>query len=94
MAQVASGPWNRAGVDPETWRDAHTRAVALRETTRLTLAAADDNEASPDDHDLLCAYADILVRAVEHGDPEIVAMLLRRASRQAITRSRSDFEAS
>ena len=72
-------------MDPETWRDAHTKAVALRETTRLTLAAADDNEASPDDHELLCAYADILVRAVEHGDPEIVAMLLRRAPRQAIT---------
>jgi len=93
MEQRGGAPWDRAGVDRQTWAVAHTMAVALRETARLALAPADYNEASPDDHRLLEEYAELLVRAVEGGDPEIVAMLLRRGPRPATTRSQSSFEA-
>jgi len=81
VEQVAGGPWDRAGVDRETWYAAKMMAVAIRETVRLALDPTSDNEASADDHELLGEYADDLLFAVEKGDPETVAMLLRRASR-------------
>jgi hypothetical protein len=81
--EQAGGPWERAGVDRETWYAARMMAVAIRETARLALAPADGNEASLDDHERLGEYADRLVSAVENGDPETVAMLVRRSSRPA-----------
>jgi hypothetical protein len=77
------GPWDRAGVDRETWYAARMMAVAIRETARLSLDSTDENEALPADHERLGAYADDLVAAVENGDPETVAMLLRRQPRAA-----------
>jgi hypothetical protein len=57
-------------------------AAAIQETVRLALDP-EQNEASPDDHERLGQYADDLVSAVEKGDPETVAMLLRRQPRSA-----------
>jgi len=81
VEQVAGGPWDRAGVDRETWYAARMMAVAIRETARLALASTEQNEALPSDHERLGEYADRLVSAVEDGDPETVAMLLRHQSR-------------
>lgn len=81
VEQVADGPWDRAGVDRETWFAARTMAAAIRETVRLALDPADLNEASSADHERLGQYADDLVHAVENGDPETIAMLLRRQPR-------------
>ena len=81
MEQVAGGPWDRAGVDRETWRAARMKAAAIRETARLALAPADLNEASPADHQRLGEYADSLLLAVENGDPETIAMLVRGTRR-------------
>jgi hypothetical protein len=78
---VAGGPWDRAGVDRETWLAVRLMAAAIRETARLPIDPTVRNEALPADHERLGEYADRLVRAVEDGDPEIVAMLLRRQSR-------------
>lgn len=83
MEQTSSGPWDRAGVDRETWYAARMMAAAFRETVRLALAPADESEALPSDHERLGEYADDLVSAVENGDPETVAMLLRRQPRAA-----------
>lgn len=83
VEQVAGGPWDRAGVDRETWYAARMIAVAIQETVRLALDPTDHNEASPADHERLGEYADNLLSAVERGDPETVAMLLRRQSRPA-----------
>jgi hypothetical protein len=58
-------------------------AMAFRETARLRLAPTDENEALPSDYERLGEYADRLVSAVENGDPEIIAMLLRRQTRSA-----------
>jgi hypothetical protein len=79
--QVTGGPWDRAGVDRETWYAARMIAAAIRETVRLALDPHDENEASSADHMRLGEYADDLVTAVEDGDPETVAMLLRRKVR-------------
>jgi hypothetical protein len=78
VEQVAGGPWNRAGVDRETWYTARMMAAAIRETARLALASTEKNEALPSDYERLGEYADRLVSAVDDGDPETVAMLLRR----------------
>jgi antitoxin component of RelBE/YafQ-DinJ toxin-antitoxin module len=83
VAQVAGGPWERAGVDRETWRAVRMMAVAIRETARLPIDPTERNEALPADHQRLNEYADRLVSAVEDGDPEIVAMLLRRQAHSA-----------
>ncbi|MGH2471396.1 MAG: hypothetical protein ACRDG6_03195 [Candidatus Limnocylindria bacterium] len=83
MGQLADGPWDRAGVDRETWYTARMMAAAIRETARLALAPTEKNEALPSDHERLGEYADRLVSAVEDGDPETVAMLLRRQSRSS-----------
>ena len=79
VEQLAGGPWDRAGVDREAWFAARMLAAAIRETVRLALDPT--AEASPSDHERLGQYADDLVSAVEKGDPETVAMLLRRAPR-------------
>jgi antitoxin component of RelBE/YafQ-DinJ toxin-antitoxin module len=83
VEQVAGGPWDRAGVDRETWYAVRMMAVAIRETVRLPIDPTEKNEALPADHERLSEYAERLVSAVEDGDPEIVAMLLRRQSRSA-----------
>jgi hypothetical protein len=83
MKQMASGPWDRAGVSREAWYAVRTMAMALRETARLALAPTEKNEALPSDYERLGEYADHLVSAVEDGDPETVAMLLRRQARSA-----------
>jgi len=80
---VAGGPWDRAGVDRETWYAVRMMAAAIRETARLPIDQTEKNEALPADHERLGEYADRLVRAVEDGDPETVAMLLRRQSHSA-----------
>ena len=77
---MAAGPWDRAGVDRETWYAVRMMAVAIRETARLPIDPTEKNEALPADHQRLNEYADRLVSAVEDGDPETVAMLLRRRS--------------
>ena len=79
VEQVAGGPWERAGVDRETWFAVRMMAAAIRETARLPIDPAEKNGALPADHERLGEYADCLVRAVEDGDPETVAMLLRRS---------------
>jgi hypothetical protein len=81
--KLVGGPWDRAGVDRETWYAARMMAVAIRETARLALAPTEMNEALPSDHKRLGEYADRLVSAVEDGDPETLAMLLPRQSRAA-----------
>jgi len=81
VEQVAGGPWDRAGVDRESWYAARMIAVAIRETARLPIDPTAENEALPGDHQRLGEYADRLVSAVEDGDPEVVAMLLRRNAR-------------
>jgi hypothetical protein len=58
-------------------------AVAIRETARLPIEPTQKNEVLPADHQRLAEYADRLVSAVEAGDPETVAMLLRRQSRSS-----------
>ena len=83
VEQVAGGPWDRAGVDRETWFAVRMMAAAIRETARLPIDPTEKNEALPADHERLGEYADRLVSAVENGDPETVAMLLRRQSRTA-----------
>jgi hypothetical protein len=83
VEQVAGGPWKRAGVSRETWRAVRMMAMAFRETARLALDPTDKNEALPSDYQRLGEYADRLVSAVENGDPETVAMLLRRQTRSA-----------
>lgn len=83
VEQVAGGPWDRAGVSRETWYAVRMMAVAIRETARLALDPTEKNEALPSDHERLGEYADRLVSAVEDGDPETVAMLLRRQARSA-----------
>lgn len=83
VEQVAGGPWDRAGVSRETWYAVRMMAVAIRETARLALDPTERNEALPSDHERLGEYADRLVSAVEDGDPETVAMLLRRQARSA-----------
>ena len=76
-----SVPWERAGVNRDMWVAARTMAVAIRETVRLALDPS-ENEALPSDHRRLGEYADALVSAVDNGDPETVAMLLRRAHQE------------
>ena len=49
-------------------------------SVRLSLDPS-ENEALPSDHQRLGEYADDLVKLVERGDPETIAMLLRRGSR-------------
>jgi hypothetical protein len=83
VEQVAGGPWDRAGVDRETWYAVRMMAVAIRETVRLPIDPTEKNEALPADHQRLGEYGDRLVSAVEDGDPETIAMLLRRQSRSA-----------
>jgi hypothetical protein len=83
VEQMAGGPWDRAGVDRETWYAVRMMAVAIREMVRLPIDPNEKNEALPSDHERLGEYADRLVSAVEDGDPETVAMLLRRQSRSA-----------
>jgi len=83
VEQVAGGPWDRAGVDREPWFAVRMLAVAIRETTRLPIARTEKDEAVPSDYERLGEYADRLVSAVENGDPETVAMLLRRQSHSA-----------
>jgi hypothetical protein len=83
VEQVSGGPWKRAGVSRETWHAVRMMAMAFRETARLALDPTEKNEALPSDHERLGEYADRLVSAVEDGDPETVAMLLRRQSRSA-----------
>jgi len=80
---MADGPWNRAGVDRETWYAVRMMAVAIRETARLPIDPTEKDEALPSDHERLGEYADQLVSAVEDGDPETIAMLLRRQARPA-----------
>jgi len=80
---MADGPWNRAGVDRETWYAVRMMAVAIRETARLPIDPTEKDEALPSDHERLGEYADQLVSAVEDGDPETIAMLLRRQARRA-----------
>src|SRR5919198_5282354 len=80
VKQVTDGPWDRAGVDRETWYAARMMAAAIRETVRLALDPS-ENEALPSDHRRLGEYADDLVSAVESGDPETVRMLVRRSPR-------------
>jgi hypothetical protein len=80
---MASGPWDRAGVDRETWNAVRMMAVAIRETARLPIDPKETSEVLPADHRRLGEYADRLVSAVEDGDPETVAMLLRRQTRSA-----------
>jgi hypothetical protein len=58
-------------------------AAAIRETVRLTLNPDEQNEAASVDHERMGDYADDLVSAVEEGDPETVAMLLRRQAQGA-----------
>ena len=82
VEQVTGGPWDKAGVDRETWYAVRMMAVAIRETARLPIDPT-QNDALPADHQRLNEYADRLVSAVEDGDPETVAMLLRRQSRSA-----------
>jgi hypothetical protein len=82
VERMAGGPWDRAGVDRETWYAARMIATAIQETVRLALDP-NQNEASPDDHERLGEYADKLVSAVDDGDPETIAMLLRRQPRRA-----------
>ena len=58
--------------------------MGLSPSAKRPLALADCEELSVAvDHERLGEYADRLVSAVEHGDPETVAMLLRRQSRSA-----------
>ena len=83
VEQVAGGPWDRAGVDRETWYAVRMMALAIRETARLPIDPTVKNEVVPADHQRLGEYADRLVSAVDDGDPETVAMLLRRQSRSA-----------
>jgi len=83
MKQVAGGPWDRAGVDRETWNAVRMMAMAIRETARLPIDPTEKDEALPADHERLGEYADQLVSAVENGDPETIAMLLRRQARSA-----------
>jgi hypothetical protein len=80
---VGGGPWDRAGVDRETWYAVRMMAVAIRETARLPIDPSGDGEELPADHERLGEFADRLVSAVEAGDPETVAMLLRRQSRNS-----------
>ena len=80
---VGGGPWDRAGVDRETWYAVRMMAVAIRETARLPIGPSGDSEELPADHERLGEFADRLVSAVEAGDPETVAMLLRRQSRNS-----------
>ncbi len=68
-------------MDREAWHAARMMAMAIRETVRLALDPTSGNEASPDDHERLGEYADDLLSAVEKGDPETVAMLLRHGQR-------------
>jgi hypothetical protein len=81
VEQVMGGPWDRAGVDRETWYAVRMMAAAIRETARLPIDPGEKDEALPADHERLGEYADRLVSAVEAGDPETVAMLLRRQLR-------------
>jgi antitoxin component of RelBE/YafQ-DinJ toxin-antitoxin module len=83
VKQVAGGPWDRAGVDRDTWNAVRMMAVAIRETARLPIDPSEKDEALPADHQRLGEYAERLVSAVEDGDPETVAMLLRRQTRSA-----------
>ena len=83
MGQVVGGPWDRAGVDRETWNAVRMMAVAIRETARLPIDPSAKNDVLPSDHQRLGEYADRLVSAVEDGDPETIAMLLRRQQRSA-----------
>jgi hypothetical protein len=83
VEQVAGGPWDRAGVDRETWYAVRMMAAAIRETARLPIDPTEKDQPLPADHERLGEYADRLVSAVENGDPETVAMLLRRQSRPA-----------
>ena len=70
-------------MDRETWYAVRMMAAAIRETARLPIDPTEKNEALPADHERLSEYAERLVSAVEAGDPETVAMLLRRPSRSA-----------
>jgi len=83
VEQVTGGPWDRAGVDRDTWNAVRMMAVAIRETARLPIDPSEKDEALPADHQRLGEYAERLVSAVEDGDPETVAMLLRRQTRSA-----------
>jgi len=83
VKQMADGPWDRAGVDRETWYAVRVMAVAIRETARLPIDPTEKDKIVPADHERLGEYADRLVSAVDEGDPEIVAMLLRRQTRAA-----------
>ena len=80
---MAGGPWDRAGVDRETWYAVRMKALAIRESARLPIDPTEKDEALPADHERLGEYADRLVLAVDDGDPETVAMLLRRQTRSA-----------
>ena len=80
---MAGGPWDRAGVDRETWNAVRMMAMAIRETARLPIDPLEKDQALPADHERLGEYADQLVSAVENGDPETIAMLLRRQARSA-----------
>ena len=70
-------------MDRETWYAVRMMAIAIRETARLPIDPMVKNEVLPADHERLGEYADRLVSAVEVGDPETVAMLLRRQSRSS-----------
>ena len=78
---MADGPWERAGVDRETWYAVRMMAMAIRETARLPIDPTAKDEALPADHERLGEYADRLLSARPLLGPATPATGLRRARR-------------
>src|SRR2546428_3604967 len=70
VERMAGGPWDRAGVDRETWYAARMLAVAIRETARLPIDPTQNSEALPAHHERPAENAARLKAAGVHGGPQ------------------------
>lgn len=76
-------PWARAGVTHEEWVGARMKAAALERSAQRALDEIGASHPDRGERTRLLRFAQDVIRAVEEGDPETVAIVLRQGDRPA-----------
>ncbi len=76
----SDGPWDRAKVSHEEWVAARMKAAALERSAQRALDEIGADHPDRAERTRLLRFARELVRGVEEGDPETVALLLRTST--------------
>lgn len=74
-------PWTRAGVTHEEWVGARMKAAALERSAQRALDEIGASHPDREERTRLLRFARDVVRAVEEGDAETVALVLRHGGR-------------